>query len=227
MNVTLPLLLTAGISLIVGIAIGAIVFWALSAGNSAGKTSGNAPAAKSGGQPPAGEKMDGLTKTAVLWQDRITGRPVVEIGGKRLKAAHQLSAAQFAALSAVEEELRSWLGKPPASAGETRKLPEVERPLFGGPVDLLVRAVQADVKTPSSERSIAAQIDEILQRRLESGDEVVSRLGKKSIRLLDQPGSGLVVRVGMEEFSGIGEVPDPEIQALLRSCVEEWERTTG
>jgi hypothetical protein len=47
---------------------------------------------------------------------------------------------------------------------------------------------------------------------------------KRAIRLLELPGKGMVVAVGLEQYDGVGAVPDPEIRSLIREAVSDWER---
>lgn len=94
------------------------------------------------------------------------------------------------------------------------------RSLSLNPIEVLTRAVSTDVpKESSTPKSIALQIDEILQEKLED-----SPLKERAIRLMELPGKGLVVMVGMEQYEGVQEIPDPEVRDLIRECVAEWER---
>jgi hypothetical protein len=88
------------------------------------------------------------------------------------------------------------------------------------PVGILSRALQAEVQNErASTKSIAAQIDEILQEKLAG-----QTMEKRAIRLLELPGKGMVVAVGLEQYDGVGAVPDPEIRSLIREAVSDWER---
>jgi hypothetical protein len=87
-------------------------------------------------------------------------------------------------------------------------------------VDLMARAIQP--KKSSFEeppKSITAQIDEILQEMLKESDRE-----NQAIRLVEDPGGGVIVMVGLEHYDGVDAVPDPEIRSLIRSAVAEWER---
>jgi hypothetical protein len=97
--------------------------------------------------------------------------------------------------------------------------PPEQRPTISA-VNVLARAIQGDIKTPQpAAKSIAAQVDEILQEML-----ATSPLNSNAIRLLELPGKGLVVMVGLEQYEGVDAVPDVEIRNLIRSAVAEWER---
>jgi len=88
------------------------------------------------------------------------------------------------------------------------------------PVNVLARAFQSEVRAPQSPpKSIAAQIDEILQEMLEN-----STLATRAIRLLELPNKGMVVMVGLEQYEGVDGVPDEEIKKVIRAAVAEWER---
>lgn len=69
-----------------------------------------------------------------------------------------------------------------------------------------------------AEKSIATQIDELLQEKLP-----FSLLRDHSIRLLELPDRGMVVFVDGESYDGVGDVPDPEVRQFIQSCVAEWE----
>lgn len=87
-------------------------------------------------------------------------------------------------------------------------------------VDVLARALQADVRTPEPPpRSIAAQVDEILQEML-----VNSPMASRGIRLLELPNKGMVVMVGLNQYEGVEAVPDEEIRQVIRAAVAEWEQ---
>jgi hypothetical protein len=70
----------------------------------------------------------------------------------------------------------------------------------------------------SAPTSMVAQIDAILQRQLAS-----TPLAALGIRLVESLNGGVTVMVGKERFSGVGEVPDPKVQAVIRAAIAEWE----
>ena len=75
-----------------------------------------------------------------------------------------------------------------------------------------------DEDKPVGEQSIVMQIDSILQARLAG-----TALDDKGIRLQESPQGGVLVRVGMEKFEGVDGVTDPEIKAIIRAAITEWE----
>jgi len=89
-----------------------------------------------------------------------------------------------------------------------------------GPVNILARAFQTEVKVkPAAPKSIAVQVDEILQEKIEG-----TPLEEKGIRLLEFPGKGMVVMVGLDQYSGVNDVPDDEIRNAIKAAVGEWEK---
>jgi hypothetical protein len=87
-------------------------------------------------------------------------------------------------------------------------------------VDVLARALQPDLHVPEPPpRSITAQIDDILQEKLQD-----SPFASSLIRLVELPSKGVVVMVGKDQYEGVDAVPDEDIRQLIRSAVAEWER---
>ena len=67
--------------------------------------------------------------------------------------------------------------------------------------------------------SMVGQIDEILQTHLAS-----SPLANRAIRLMESPEGGVVVMVGLNKYNSVSEVPDPQVQAMIRAAIAEWEK---
>ncbi|MBN2118845.1 MAG: hypothetical protein JW730_19910 [Anaerolineales bacterium] len=66
--------------------------------------------------------------------------------------------------------------------------------------------------------SIVNQIDTILQARLAG-----TPLEERGVFLAESPQGGVNVFVGLTRYSGVDEVPDPEIKAAIRAAITEWE----
>jgi hypothetical protein len=66
--------------------------------------------------------------------------------------------------------------------------------------------------------SIVAQIDAILQQHL-----VGTPLEERGIFLAQSPEGGVNVYVGLTRYSGVDDVPDPEVKAAIRAAISEWE----
>lgn len=75
---------------------------------------------------------------------------------------------------------------------------------------------------PLSLLSIVEQIDQIFQEMLAS-----SELAGQPIRLMEDPVKGVMVRIGSEQYNGVDAVPDPQVSALIRKAVMEWEKQAG
>jgi len=190
-----------------------------------------------------GQKSE-LLELFRLHRDRTSKTMVIETGGKYYRSRSELSVNHADQLSVLLGELMAWLGKPeltqrsiqaqqeksPAQGGQDAFMPvqvsevEMNEPsLFLDPVGALVSAVAADVpKTSTQPLSIAAQIDEILQAMLKE-----SNMNDRVIRLLEQPESGVSVLVGTVQYSSLDEIPDLEVQALIRHAVSDWEKRGG
>jgi hypothetical protein len=67
--------------------------------------------------------------------------------------------------------------------------------------------------------TIAAQIDEILQGKL-----VGHPLAQQGIKVMDSATGGVTIVVGNQRFEGVGDVPYPEVKAVLQQAIAEWEK---
>ncbi len=96
--------------------------------------------------------------------------------------------------------------------------PSADMPVKKGVADWLAQALQPKANAPEPPRSIAMQVDEILQRKLQERG-----WHGRGIRLLELPNKGMVVLIGLNQYATVDEVPDAEIRALIRASVSEWE----
>ena len=206
------LLQVAFIALAAGKAIGALLF-----------SGRSAPSSKPSDTPKEKIQVDLLR----VWRDPVRSRLVVGLKGEQASVPAELSPGALDTLRSTLEELKSWSGIHQNAVPAPEPLPEPFTPPTSdsppariSPADLISRAIRADVRKPEPPLvSIAAQIDEILQEKLAADQSI-----KRAVRLMEIPGKGMVVMVGLDQFAGVDEVPDADVRALIRESVEEWER---
>jgi hypothetical protein len=87
--------------------------------------------------------------------------------------------------------------------------------------DILARVISRETpkETPVRAKSIVAQVDEIVQRRLPD-----SPFAGRTIKLVDLPGGGMYVVVDGVQFAAVSDITDVGIREFLHDCVAEWER---
>jgi hypothetical protein len=170
-----------------------------------------------------------------IWRDMHSGDFYPELDGKVFRLPSEMTEDQKARFTRLLEVLQSWM-TPPKDGPEggqsalkvsavgvaSEKLPAGldEKRISYNPIKAFADAIGADTNKPKSESmSIVAQVDEILQEKLEN-----TPLAKRGISMKDSLDGGLLVWVGLQQYAGIDEVPDPEIRQVLRESVEEWER---
>lgn len=116
-------------------------------------------------------------------------------------------------------DLRPWLENIPAAAAALAEVqpspvvPTVSPVKEGKPI-----AEQGNLAPVL--KTIVEQIDEVLQAALPG-----SPFKDRDIHLTEGPGGIVVVRDGLRKFEGIDAVPEPEIQALIRQAVADWEKS--
>lgn len=194
------------------------------------------PPSGGGSSPPGGKDV------IRLWREPRGGRLIVEINGRLIPSAQDLNAEERRRVALAAADLRTWLGvfpQPASSAGvesgsavssagarqANASKPEQAGQISRNPFKVFTRAFQEldKPKVAPSAVSIAAQIDEILQEKI-----AATPLEGRGIRLLELPGQGMVVMIGLDKYEGVEAVPDAEIRSLLRQAVAEWEaRVTG
>jgi hypothetical protein len=183
------------------------------------------PASDTPVAPPSG-----MIEVARIWKDKSSLQPVLEMEGDLYRKAEDIHPAQFEKFNAAITELCGWLGQPAPILPPSNEAPAfltdelsppttAEKPVRRRPLDILKNSLEADVRSSiiSAPKSLAAQVDEILQEKLAD-----SNMAGRGIRIMDTPSADLVVMVGLSKYDGIEAVPDPEIQAIIREAVAEW-----
>ena len=75
-------------------------------------------------------------------------------------------------------------------------------------------------KVEPKPKTIVGMIDDVLQNKLES-----SPLQSKKIKLEDGLHGEVIVVVGVERYVGVDQVPDPQIQSIIREAIAEWDKS--
>lgn len=75
-------------------------------------------------------------------------------------------------------------------------------------------------KVEPKPKTIVGMIDDVLQGKLES-----SPLKDRKIKLEDGPHGEVIVVVDVERYIGVDQVPDPQIQAIIRESIAEWDKS--
>lgn len=208
------------ISIAIGFLIGALVY------GLRGKPS----------QQPGEEEEENLPaeQGVRLWRDPQTQKLSVVVDGKTYQQAGDLMPETRSRLARLARDWQLWLGMPlsrltalAASSNPEFAEPPVEtkdkpdstaQPLPGNAPVKLVRGAEK-TKTEAAPESIAAQIDEILQTRIEN-----TPLAERGIKLQEIPRQGLVVMVGEEKYTDLTLVPDQEVREAIAAAVAEWEK---
>jgi hypothetical protein len=115
-------------------------------------------------------------------------------------------------------DLRPWLGT--ASGAEPG--PEVQTSPVGPPVPpgkKKGKVSDEEAKPAPVLKSMIQQINDVLQTKLET-----SIFKDRDIQLMEGPGGIVMVTDGVKKYEGVDSVPDPEIKALIRQAVTEWEK---
>ena len=158
----------------------------------------------------------------------------LDLDGTRVNTA-SLSSDQRKRLIEMLNFIRPWLESKPASAPAMTTPPPpttpqaapvmsapstpkpISQPLAQAQENPAPSAAKSD-RPAAPANSIVAQIDSILQEHL-----VGTPLEGRGIFLAQSPEGGVNVYVGLTRYSGVDDVPDPEVKAAIRAAISEWE----
>ncbi len=184
-----------------------------------------APAPEIRLQQPQGASLLRLSMDA-------TQQPCLELDGQRVDTV-QMEPQQRRRLIDLMVVMRPWIeagpvARPPQAVASA---PQQGAVAVASPAAVpLVPAAPARVTGPlaaptpppaevvSAPTTMVGQIDAILQGKLAG-----TPLATRGIRLVESLQGGAMVIVGLQRYAGVGDVPDPEVQAVIRAAIAEWE----
>ena len=189
---------------------------------------------RSSPEPPSEERVLTDSESSIrIWREGKERRLVIEMDGVSHYQESELHTEQSRRITGLLGELQAWMDvsprpvspiqsdtfKPAASTtGEETKSTSLK------PLKIFSRSLQPLKKAGSSDPdlSILAQVDEILQSKLEG-----IHLDDQGIRLVEGPDQGMVIEVGLNRYTEIDAVPDERVRQLIRLSVAEWESSLG
>ncbi len=171
---------------------------------------------------------EGATEVLRIWRTREN---LLRLGmdGNQLSSPEALTPEQRRLLVKLVIDMRPWLEGVAVSApdrpnaGQPSASPDREagyRPATASAAAEPPKPAQ-EKPAPVVMKSIVEQIDEVLQKKLEG-----TSLQSRDIQLTEGPDGAVVVRIGLNKFSGIEAVPDAEVRALIKQSITDWEKNT-
>lgn len=151
-------------------------------------------------------------------------QPRLDLDGQGVGTA-PLSPQQRKRLIDLLVTIRPWVegGAQPTSAPApmpAARVTSVSAPSISQPrPPAAVPASQPPAKPAGAPLTMVEQIDDILQKKLAG-----TPLAERGVRLMESDKGGVAVFVGLDRYAGVGEVADPEVQALIRAAIAEWEK---
>jgi hypothetical protein len=162
----------------------------------------------------AEEKPGSFTRRgeARLWRDPLSQRLMIEMDGEVYKNPGEMGNELRLRLAHLVGEAGAWM--PRKASLETQAARPVASPLL----EVQLQPEKGKPVKEAATQSIAAQIDKILQGKLEG-----SPLAGRGIKLVELPEQGLVVMVGLEKYTDLTLVPDEDVRSVIGEAVAEWE----
>lgn len=208
------------------------------------KSDENAAASAAAAAQPAAEERNRLGEHTVL---KVTIDQTLkwhlELDEARQDDPSAVSPEQRQRLINIITQIRPWIdGKTAQSNAPVQAAQPAPEPIPARTVSPVVQAQAAassntapkvdvmrglrslltnDVKAPGfgKNSSIVAMIDEVLQAKL-LGTSLLSQ----AIRLEEGAMGEVIVFVGRNSYNGVDAVPDPEIRAIIKSAISDWEK---
>ena len=151
--------------------------------------------------------------------ERISGALKLRIDGEIVEYRSDISPEQQKRLLNLVVSLRPWLeGVKKDDATEPlpadAKIPTTPQPPAKAPIEMDPEL--EDIQFANL--SMGEQIDRVLQKNLDGHP-----LEKRGIALRSAPNGSLLVRVGLDEYEWINDIPDQPIQDIIREAIAEWE----
>jgi hypothetical protein len=152
--------------------------------------------------PPTGTRQ--TLEVAVLLREEVSGKLIVKVGDREYRSGEELLASKDRRrIEYTLDDLNAWFGTTAREAPRPR-----------------LREEPATVEQPTRPLTMVEQINHILDRKL------VETLGvNRGVRLVEGAGGTVRVYLGVDGYSSVDEVPDPEIRRFIREAVAEWEAT--
>jgi len=198
--------------------------------------------------PESPQAADQQGEVMRVLRDAERGRVLVQVGGRRYARLREIEDAQVGrrVLWAIADLIR-FTGGMAANAQVVRSAAQEVRweeapptetrpaaaPINAGAGPGAVGVGQsvseffrrgfgpAPVSTPAPEsRSFVEQIEVILQGQLAALDVPLPH----EVHVSAGPDQRLQIQIGRERYGSVDEVPDPQVRALIRAAVAEWER---
>lgn len=164
-----------------------------------------------------------------LYRDVATGNLIVEMDGsyyhslveiddpqvQRRLVGIAMSLSQLAGLRPGETPMVTWT---PPSTEAPHEPPPPAQPVaaFLGQKDT---AGTGKTEPPASARSMADEIEELLQLRLTQNTE----LSHRSVHIRPAEGGAIRVEVDGQSYDGVGSVTDEPIREFIQDIIRQWE----
>jgi hypothetical protein len=175
-------------------------------------------------------------------RDRLSGRLLIEMDGKRYLRPEdvQTDAIRLGLLATLQDlaKFAAPLAPNPQPGPSQAQSPEyvidedalaaaiaaqpapLQPPTMNPFKQLQTLREMAKNAPPPQERSIAEQIDEVLQRKLQS-----TAYAQRGLRVANSPRGTAVFQADGRVYDSVDDVPDSGAQSLIRAAVAEWEKT--
>ncbi len=171
------------------------------------------------GEAPAIIEADILEPEVLTIFKRVSGALKLRLEGQMIEYKSDITAEQREHLLNLIISLRPWLdgakpASPPSPPPDISIISVAPKPL--PKVDL---KLDPDLEKKTLESlSMLEQIDRVLQKKL-SGHPLAPR----SISLNSNLDGSLLVKVGLDEYKAINDIPDQAVQDIIREAIAEWE----
>jgi len=148
-----------------------------------------------------------LIPAATLFREAVTGRIVVKVGDRQYESVDSLkNSKDWPRVQSLSTDLSDWI--------LDKQKPSTPQNKTG-----IVKTTPSVDGQSSDPDSMVAQINQIIEKKVESMDEE-----RREIELVEGLLGALEVRVGTEKFP-IDEVPYENVRDLIQESVSQWENS--